>query len=83
MPGSLEVARGLAMAGRCIRLDRDNLLNMISFMTIYVNIAQARTRLSELVKAAVRGEDIVICRAGKPQVRLVAVAGQNENGLAA
>ena len=56
---------------------------MVRFMTIYVNIAEARTRLSELVKAAVRGEDIVICRAGKPQVRLVAVAGQNENGLAA
>lgn len=43
-------------------------------MTIHVNIGEAKTRLSELVAAAVRGEDVVLSKAGAPQVRLVAVA---------
>ncbi len=42
-------------------------------MTIHVNIGEAKTRLSELVAAAVRGEDVVLDRAGQPQVRLVKV----------
>lgn len=33
----------------------------------------AKTRLSELVAAAERGEDIVIARGGTPAVRLVAL----------
>lgn len=40
-------------------------------MTIHVNIGEAKTRLSELVAAAVRGEEIVLDKAGTPQVRLV------------
>ncbi len=43
-------------------------------MTIHVNIGEAKARLSELVAAAVRGEDVVVDRAGEPQVRLVAIA---------
>lgn len=42
-------------------------------MCITVNITEARARLSELVAAALRGEEVVICRAGKPPVRLEAV----------
>ena len=42
-------------------------------MTIHVNIGEAKTRLSELVAAAVRGEDVVLQKAGMPQVRLVAI----------
>ncbi len=42
-------------------------------MTIHVNIGEAKTRLSELVAAAVRGEEIVLDKAGSPQVRLVPV----------
>ena len=42
-------------------------------MGIHVNIAEAKARLSELVAAAVRGEEVVLDRAGKPQVRLVAI----------
>ncbi len=34
----------------------------------------AKTRLSELVAAAERGEEVVIARNGEPAVRLVAVA---------
>jgi prevent-host-death family protein len=42
-------------------------------MTIHVNIAEAKAKLSSLVKASLRGEEVVIDRDGKPQVRLVAI----------
>jgi len=42
-------------------------------MTIHVNIGDAKTRLSELIAAALRGEDVVLDRAGVPQVRIVAL----------
>lgn len=42
-------------------------------MTIHVNIGEAKTRLSELVAAALRGEEVVLQKAGEPQVRLVPV----------
>ncbi|MEE4350537.1 MAG: type II toxin-antitoxin system prevent-host-death family antitoxin [Pacificimonas sp.] len=38
-----------------------------------MNIAEAKARFSELIAAAVRGEDIVVNRAGVPQVRFVPV----------
>ncbi|MBA2607985.1 MAG: type II toxin-antitoxin system prevent-host-death family antitoxin [Actinobacteria bacterium] len=38
-----------------------------------VNIAEAKAKLSQLVDDAAKGEDIVIARAGRPVVRLVAV----------
>jgi prevent-host-death family protein len=47
-------------------------------MTIHVNIGEAKTRLSQLVDAAVRGEDIVLAKAGTPQVRLVPVTEASE-----
>lgn len=40
---------------------------------VEVNVAQAKPRLSELIAAAERGDDVVIARAGRPAVRLVAV----------
>lgn len=42
-------------------------------MTIHVNIGEAKTRLSELVAAALRGEKVVLQRAGIPQAKLVAL----------
>jgi prevent-host-death family protein len=39
-----------------------------------VNMHEAKTHLSRLVDEAAAGEDIVIARAGKPVVRLVAVS---------
>ena len=39
-----------------------------------VNVHEAKTHLSRLIDAAAAGEEIVIARAGKPVVRLVAVA---------
>lgn len=38
-----------------------------------VNVAEAKARLSELVAAALDGEDVVIARRNKPLVKLVAV----------
>ena len=38
-----------------------------------VNMHQAKTHLSRLVEEAAAGEEIVIARAGKPLVRLVAI----------
>lgn len=38
-----------------------------------VNMHEAKTRLSELVQAALTGEDVVVARRGKPAVRLVPV----------
>ena len=42
-------------------------------MATHVNIGEAKTRLSQLVAAAIAGEDVVLDKAGQPQVRLVPV----------
>lgn len=39
----------------------------------YVNIAEAKTRLSELIEKAASGEEIVIARDHKPVAKLVPV----------
>lgn len=39
-----------------------------------VNVAEAKARLSELIEAALDGEDVVIARRNKPLVKLIAVA---------
>ena len=43
-------------------------------MTIHVNIGEAKTRLSSLIAAAMRGEQVVLDKSGEPQVMLVPVA---------
>lgn len=42
-------------------------------MTAHFNIGEAKAQLSRLVDAALRGEDIVLDKAGQPKVRLVPV----------
>ena len=39
-------------------------------MTIQINIAEAKAKLSELVARAEAGEEVIIARAGKPSVTL-------------
>ena len=39
-----------------------------------LNILEAKNRLSELVRAALAGTDVVIAKNGRPMVRLVPVA---------
>lgn len=43
-------------------------------MTIHVNVGEAKTRLSELLAAAARGEDVVVNKAGEPHARLVSIS---------
>jgi len=43
-----------------------------------VNMHEAKSRLSTLVRQAVEGEDIVIAKAGIPMVKLTPVAGKAE-----
>lgn len=43
-------------------------------MTIQMNVAEAKAKLSELIAAAERGEDVIIARGGQPVVRVVSVA---------
>jgi antitoxin (DNA-binding transcriptional repressor) of toxin-antitoxin stability system len=44
-------------------------------MGIHVNIGEAKTRLSELVAASLRGEEVILARAGKPVARISALEG--------
>jgi prevent-host-death family protein len=49
--------------------------NMVRRIERYVNIAEAKARLSELVEKAASGEEILIARDHKPVARLVPVRG--------
>lgn len=40
-------------------------------MTIQSNIGEAKTRLSELVAACLRGEEVILAHAGRPVARIV------------
>lgn len=42
-------------------------------MTITMNVAEAKAKLSELLDAASAGDDVVIARSGTPIARLVPV----------
>jgi prevent-host-death family protein len=44
---------------------------------MHVNMHDAKSRLSELVAAAERGEEVVIARNGVPAARLVAVTPEH------
>jgi prevent-host-death family protein len=40
-------------------------------MTIHVNVGEAKTRLSELLAAAARGEEVIVQKAGVPFATIV------------
>lgn len=42
-------------------------------MTTTVNVQEAKTRLSDLLARAERGEEVVVARAGRPVARLVPI----------
>jgi prevent-host-death family protein len=44
---------------------------------VQVNVLEAKNRLSQLIKAAQAGEDVVIANRGEPAVRLVPAAIPN------
>ena len=45
---------------------------------ISINIAPAKAKLSKLVNSALKGEEVIICKDGKPVVRLVPVFSISE-----
>lgn len=47
-------------------------------MTIHVNIGEAKTRLSELIAAALRGEEVILNKAGRPVAEIVGKADAME-----
>jgi prevent-host-death family protein len=47
-------------------------------MAMQVNMLEAKNQLSRLVKAVVRGEDVVIASNGVPMVRLVPVRARRK-----
>lgn len=50
-------------------------------MAINVNIAEAKARLSELVAASVRGEEVVLQRAGVPLAKIVPIEAARQRSL--
>ena len=44
------------------------------------NIHEAKSSLSKLIELAIAGEEIIIAKAGKPVVKLVAYQPQKERG---
>jgi antitoxin (DNA-binding transcriptional repressor) of toxin-antitoxin stability system len=61
------------MIGNPCPLDRTHMPRHLCVMTMHVPVGEAKARLSELIAAAVRGEDVVLDSVGAPQVRLVMV----------
>jgi prevent-host-death family protein len=59
-------AQPLARLARCDRI--------VPEVGMKVNMLEAKSQLSKLVKAAMEGEQVVIARNGEPAVRLVPVA---------
>jgi prevent-host-death family protein len=47
-------------------------------MAIKANIHEAKTRFSELLERAHKGEEVIIAKAGKPYARLVPVVAADE-----
>jgi prevent-host-death family protein len=50
-------------------------------VTIHVNIGEAKAQLSELLAASLRGEDVILRRAGVPQARIVPVVDAFERAM--
>ena len=46
-----------------------------------VGVHEAKTKLSELLRRAERGEEVTICRGAEPVARLVPVAGERPRRL--
>lgn len=52
-------------------------------MAIHVNIGEAKAKLSKLIAASMRGEEVIIDHAGTPQVKLIPVRTLSEEDRAA
>ena len=45
---------------------------------IQSNLHEAKTHLSRLIEKALEGEEVIICKAGKPIVQLIAFKGKRK-----
>lgn len=62
-------------------MDLPFILARLAKMTDPVNMHEAKTELSRLVERALRGEEVIIARAGVPVVRLVPVVDRPKRKL--
>jgi len=46
---------------------------------MYISLTQAKLHLEKLISRALRGEEIIICRWGKPVVRLEPIPAARRN----
>ena len=75
--GRISLKHGRDARGkRWSRPNLGNLTNLVGqaksfLMTIHVNIGEAKTRLSELLAAAARGEEVIVQKAGMPFATIV------------
>lgn len=44
-----------------------------------INIHEAKSHLSKLIESAFEGEEVIICKAGKPMARLVKYQNKNQS----
>lgn len=57
-----------------LKIDEVVGLSQPLFMSITVNVREAKTHLSRLLEQAHAGEEIIVAKAGKPYARLVPLA---------
>jgi prevent-host-death family protein len=57
-----------------LAIDLANSYSYNLFMTITVNIHEAKTQLSKLIQRALNGEEVVIAKGGTPVVKLTPLA---------
>lgn len=50
-------------------------------MTIQMNVAEAKARLSALIEAALAGQDVILARDGEPVARIVPLAPPRKRRL--
>lgn len=51
-------------------------------MSVQVNVHKAKTDLSRLIARALAGEEVIVCRAGTPVVRLAPIRQERVPGSA-
>jgi prevent-host-death family protein len=75
----------MVMLGQNTGHDEQSGATIVPILNEFINIAEAKARLPELVERASQGETIIIARHGEPQARLVPLepAPRRQPGLGA
>ena len=48
---------------------------------IQLNLREAKTNLSELVERALAGEEVILCKAGKPIVQIIPITNERKKRI--